>query len=108
MRDNHIKGADFFDTAKYPNLSFHSTSITKVNDRNFKLIGNLTMHGVTKPVTLDLKLNGVGKDMRTQKPVAGFKATGNVKRTDFGVGNIPDAVVSDNIEISASGEFSKQ
>ena len=63
------------------------------------------MHGVTKQVNLDLTLNGVGKDMRSQKPIAGFKVTGTINRNDFGVGHMPAAMVSEDIEIRANGEF---
>jgi polyisoprenoid-binding protein YceI len=108
MRDGHLKKPDMFDAEKFPTLTFKSTSITKVDGKKYKLAGNLTMKGVTKPVTLDLTLNGVGKNMRTQKPLAGFKLTGIVKRTDFGVGAMPAAVVSEEIEIRAVGEFNKE
>ena len=97
-----------FDAEKFPTVSFKSTSITKIDGKKFKLAGNLTMKGVTKPVTLDLTLNGIGKNQRTQKPIAGFKMTGMVKRTDFGVGAMPSAVVSEEIEIRAVGEFGKE
>ena len=71
-------------------------------------MGNLTMKGVTKPITLDLVLNGIGKDMRTQKPIAGFKVTGTIKRTDFGVGTAPAGMVSEEIQLRAMGEFGKE
>ncbi|MBS1520174.1 MAG: YceI family protein [Bacteroidetes bacterium] len=105
MRDNHIKSPDFFDAAKFPQITFKSKSITKIDDKKYKLTGDLTMHGITKQVDLDLTLNGVGKDMRTQKPIAGFKVTGTINRNDFGVGHMPAAVVSEEIQIRANGEF---
>jgi len=105
MRDNHIKSPDFFDAAKYPQITFKSKSITKIDDKRYKLTGDLTMHGITKQVNLDLTLNGVGKDMRTQKPIAGFKVTGTINRNDFGVGHMPAAVVSEEVAIRANGEF---
>lgn len=108
MRDGHLKKPDMFDAEKFPTLTFKSTSITKLDAKKYKLVGNLTMKGVTKPVTLDLTLNGVGKNQRTQKPIAGFKLTGTIKRTDFGVGGMPSAVVSEDIEIRAVGEFGKE
>jgi len=108
MRDGHLKKADMFDAEKFPKISFKSTSITKVDAKKYKLVGDLTLKGVTKPVTFDLTLNGVGKNMRTQKPIAGFKLTGTIKRTDFGVGGMPGAVVSEDIEIRAVGEFGKE
>lgn len=107
-RDNDLKSDHFFDVAKYPQITFKSTSVEKANDKKYKVTGNLTIHGVTKPVTLELTLNGVGKSMMTKKPVAGFKVTGKIDRTDFGVGSVPSAMVSDKIELKASGEFEQE
>jgi polyisoprenoid-binding protein YceI len=105
MRDNDVRSNHFFDVAKYPQITFKSTSISKIDGKRYKLTGNLTMHGVTKPVTLDLILNGVGTSMMTHKPVAGFKVTGTINRTDFGVGSAPAAIVSEEIQLRANGEF---
>lgn len=107
MRDGHLQKEDMFDTAKFPTMTFKSTSITPNGAKKYKLTGNLTMKGVTKPVTLDLTLLGTGKN-RQGKNLAGFKATGTVKRTDFGVGAMPSAVVSEEVELVASGEFVQQ
>ena len=108
MRNGHLQKDDMFNAEKFPTISFKSTSISKVDAKKFKLNGNLTMKGVTKPVVLDLTLNGIGKNQRTQKPIAGFKLTGTVKRTDFGIGAMPSAVVSEEIELRAVGEFGKE
>ncbi|WP_094572858.1 YceI family protein [Mucilaginibacter xinganensis] len=108
MRDGDLKGEHYFDVAKYPKITFKSTSISKVDDKTFKLTGNLTMHGVTKSIVLDLTLKGMGKNMRTQKPVAGFKVSGTIDRTDFGVGTAPAAMVSTKIELRANGEFGQE
>lgn len=105
MRDGDLKSDHFFDAAKYPKITFKSTAIQKVSDKAYKLTGDLTMHGVTKQVTFDMTLNGVGKNMRTQKPLAGFKVTGTINRNDFGVGHMPAAVVSEEIQLRANGEF---
>jgi polyisoprenoid-binding protein YceI len=105
MRDGHLQKDDMFDTAKFPTLTFKSTSITAAGPKKFKLNGNLTMKGVTKPITLDLTLVGTGN--RQGKRLVGFKATGTVKRTDFGVGAMPGAVVSEEVELRASGEFAQ-
>ena len=107
-RDNDLKSEKFFDAAKYPTLSFKSTSITKIDAKNYKLNGNLTMHGVTKPVTLDLVLNGVVQNPMSKKTVAGFKIKGTVKRTDFGIASsFPITVVSDEIVIDSNVELNK-
>jgi polyisoprenoid-binding protein YceI len=108
MRDNDLKSDSYFDVAKYPQITFKSTSVNKAGDKNYKVTGNLTMHGVTKPVTFDLTLNGVGKSIMTHKPVAGFKVTGKISRTDFGVGTAPKAMVGDEITLKANGEFGQE
>ncbi len=108
MRDGHLQKADMFDTEKFPTMTFKSTSIKPAGAANkFKVTGDLTLKGVTKPVTLDMTLVGKGKN-RQGKDLAGFKAIGTIKRTDFGVGGMPGAVVSEDVELRASGEFVKQ
>ncbi|GAB4049725.1 YceI family protein [Spirosoma litoris] len=106
-RDGHLKSADFFDAAKYPTLSFKSKSISKVSGNKYKLTGDLTMHGVTKPVTLDAVIKGPVTNPQNKKTLAGFTVTGEVKRGDFTLGSAPAAVVSDEIAIRASGELVK-
>jgi polyisoprenoid-binding protein YceI len=104
-RDTHLKSPDFFDAAKFPTISFVSKSFKKVADRKYKLVGDLTMHGVTKSVTLDGTLNGTTMN-KAGKKVAGFKFTGTLNRSAFGVGStMPVAVVGEEIELKANGEF---
>ncbi|HEX4850874.1 MAG TPA: YceI family protein [Puia sp.] len=109
MRDNDLKGPNFFDAATYPKITFKSTAITPDGPNKFKLTGNLTMHGVTKPVTMDLVYRGTIDHPMNKKKDAGFKLTGTLKRLDFNVGSkAPTAVVSDEVAIKADGEFIKQ
>ena len=103
-RDTHLKSPDFFDAAKFPTISFVSKSFKKVADRKYKLVGDLTMHGVTKSVTLDGTLNGTTMN-KAGKKVAGFKFTGTLNRSAFGVGSMPVAVVGEEIELKENGEF---
>ena len=108
MRDNHLKSADFFEVEKYPEITFVSTSVQKISDKKFILNGNLTMHGVTKPVKLTIDYYGSVLNPMSQKETYGFHITGSVKRSDFGIGpKFPEAMVSDVIKIVADGEFSK-
>ena len=108
MRDKHLKSADFFDAEKFPTLTFKSTSIKKTGDKKFQVTGNLTLHGVTKPVTLDAVYNGTITNPQNQKTIAGFKFTGSVKRTDFGIApGFPATALSDDVMIVANGEFIK-
>lgn len=109
-RDGHLKGPDFFDATKFPSLSFKSTSFKKVAGKKYSVSGDLTMHGVTKPVTFEATLTGpvTIDNPRGKQEKAGLKINGTLKRSDFGVGSSSSAVVSDEIEIKAAGEFTKQ
>ncbi len=106
MRDKHLKSADFFDVEKYPNLTFKSTSIKKASANHYKLMGNLTIHGMTKPVTMNLWYRGTVENPMSKKPDAGFQLTGSIKRSDFGIGpKYPAPMLSDEVMIKADGEF---
>ena len=108
MRDKHLQAPDFFDVAKYPTLNFISTGIKNVGKNKFKLTGNLTLHGVTKPVTLDLLYRGTTTNPMSKAPTSGFQVTGIIKRSDFGIATgFPVAMLGDEVTIKADGEFSK-
>ena len=108
MRDNDLKSVNFFDAATYPKITFKSTSIKPDGQNKYKLTGNLTMHGVTKPLTLDLLYRGTTENPMNKQPDAGFKLTGTLKRSDFNIGSkYPSVMVSDEVEIKADGEFAK-
>jgi len=105
-RDAHLKSADFFDAEKNPTITFKSKSMKKAGNNAYKVSGDLTMHGVTKPVVLDLTFRGPATHPMTKKQFAGFSISGKVKRTDFNIGSsMPGAVISDEVTISAKGEF---
>jgi len=107
-RDNDIKGAQWFNAASFPTATFTSTSVAK-SGNHLTINGNLTLHGVTKPVVLDAQgPNGpiTGMD---HKPHAGFTATTTIKRTDFGIGaNFPAAMVGDEVKLDIDLEVVKQ
>lgn len=107
-RDTHLQSPDFFDVAKFPTLTFKSTSFKKANEANAYIVkGNLTMHGVTKPVTLNAAAR-TGVNPKSKKTIAGFKITGTVLRSDFGIGgSMASAMISDEVQIIANAEFSK-
>lgn len=97
-RDGHLKSPDFFDVAKCPEMSFKSTKVAKVLE-SYTLTGDLTMHCVTKPVTLALEVGGV------EGPKAGFSAKGKLNRKDFGIvwNRVLDkgaAMLGEDVEIS--------
>jgi len=107
-RDKHLKSPDFFDAEKNPKISFKSTSFKKEKGKEYKLAGELTMHGVTKPVTLTAVLVDTTTHPMSKKEMAGFRITGSVKRSEFGIGaSMPDAMLSENVNITANTEFSK-
>ena len=108
-RNNHLKSPDFFDVAKYPTLTFKSNSIKPAGKNKYKLSGGLTLHGVTKPVTMDLVYRGTVENPMSKKQTAGFQVTGIIKRSDFGVGTtFPAPMISDEVRIKADGEFVQQ
>ncbi|MDB5150080.1 MAG: Polyisoprenoid-binding protein YceI [Mucilaginibacter sp.] len=108
QRDKHISSPDFFDVATFPTLTFTSTAITKTSDKHYKLTGNLTLHGVTKPASFDLWYRGTIQNPMSKADDAGFQLTGTINRSDFNFGSkFPGAVVSDEVTIKANGEFGK-
>lgn len=84
-RDQHLRSPDFFDVEKFPTMTFKSTTATDVTPTSAKLHGDLTMHGVTKPVVLDVVIHGEGKDPWGNVR-SGFTGTTRVNRKDFGLG----------------------
>lgn len=107
-RDAHLQSADFFDVAQFPALTFKSNYFKKAKTANTYIVkGNLTMHGVTKPVTLTAVAK-TGTNPMSKKTIVGFKVTGTLKRSDFGIGgSTPGAIVSDEVQINANAEFIK-
>ncbi|MEM7007767.1 MAG: YceI family protein [Thermodesulfobacteriota bacterium] len=83
-RDDHLRSKDFFDVEQYPDITFKSTSIKKADGENFEIVGDLTIHGVTKEVTLDAVFEGSAKDPRGNERTA-FVADGKIYRKDFGM-----------------------
>lgn len=108
-RNNHLKSADFFDVATYPELTFKSTSLKKKGKNSYALSGNLTLHGITRPVTMNLKYRGTTQNPMSKATTAGFQLDGVIKRSDFNVGpGFPSTMVSDEVRIKADGEFTQK
>lgn len=84
QRDTHLRTSDFFEAEKYPELSFRSTKVEKIDSDTFALYGELTLRGVTKPVKLNAEFSGLTKDPWGGER-AGFVVTGKINRSDFGV-----------------------
>ena len=107
QRDTHLKSADFFDAQKFSTLSFKSTSLKNIKDNDFKLTGNLTMHGITKPVVLDVVFEGKVTNPMNKKEIAVVTIKGVLNRSDFGIGSkFPAAMVGDEVTLEASAELS--
>ena len=105
QRNTHLKSADFFDVEKFPTMTFKSTSIEKVSDGNYTLKGNLTLIGVTKPVTMNMNYRGTVVNAQGAS-VAGIQITGTFNRSDFGFGSkFPAPMISDEVMVKADGEF---
>lgn len=104
--DEHLKKADFFDAAQFPTATFKSTKVvTGAGKGDFKVTGDLTIHGVTKPVTLDAKLNRAAVHPMSNQPTIGFDGSVTIKRSDFGMGAyVPN--ISDEIRIHLTTEAS--
>ena len=105
--NEHMGAAKFFNVAKFPTARFVSTKVEKLSDSTGKVTGTLTLLGVAKPVTLMLTKNKVDKNPMSNKPYAGFSATGTLKRSDWGMSEYLPAIgdsVSLRIELEASGK----
>jgi polyisoprenoid-binding protein YceI len=99
-----LKGDKWFDAAKFPNASFVSTKVTKTGNESATVNGNLTLHGVTKPVTLKARLIGSGTNPLDKSYTVGFEATGVIKRGDFGIKQyIP--LVGDDVALRIDAAF---
>jgi len=104
QRDAHLRSPDFFDAETYPQISFESTAITQLDEEEFRILGNLTLHGITKEITLHAEVQGTETDPWGNERV-GLEVSGQISRGDFemkfnqalGSGNV---VVSDKVKIA--------
>jgi polyisoprenoid-binding protein YceI len=100
--DEHLKSKDFFDVASFPDITFESSKVELTGKDTAKVTGTLTLHGIAKPVTLDVKLNKIGTNMMGKK-TAGFSASTIIKRSDFGMTTyLPN--LGDSVGISIESE----
>ena len=101
--DEHLKSGDFFDAAAFPTATFKSTRVAAAGTNKLTVTGDLTIKDITKPVTLDVTLNGAGEHPMLKKQAIGFSATATLKRTDFGVGAYAPNV-SDDVQLRITTE----
>lgn len=104
--DVNLKSADYFDVAKFPVATFKSTKIEMTGAAKGKITGDLTLHGVTKPVVLDVTLNRGGLHPMTQDYILGFDAMGTLSRSDFGIKTLVP-LVGDQVKLAISCEFDR-
>lgn len=101
--DDHLRSADFFDAAKFPNATFKSTAVESAGTNKLKVTGDLTIKDITKPVVLDVTINKFGEQPMAKRAAAGFDAVAKIKRSDFGVGAYAPNV-SDDVELRITTE----
>ena len=112
QRDAHLKNSDFFDVPNYPQITFRSSKMVKVDEENYKVHGELTMRGVTKNIVLDVEFGGIMQDPWGNTRT-GFTITGKINRHDYGIsfGGLTETgglLLGDEVKISANAEFVKE
>jgi len=106
--DTHLKSSDFFDAEKNPEITFKSTKVEKTGADTLKVVGDLTAHGVTKSVTLSVKVNKIGDNAMMKTQTAGFEADTSFKRSEFGVAGYVPAVSDEvKVHITVSADLAK-
>ncbi|MFC6790854.1 YceI family protein [Methylobacterium komagatae] len=102
-----LKGDQWLDAGKFPDMTFVSTKVASAGKDKAKVTGDLTLHGVTKPVTLDVTFIGAGTNPLNKKYTIGFAATGTLKRSDYGVKTyLP--LIGDDLHLAIEGAFERQ
>lgn len=107
QRNNHLKSADFFNVETYPTMTFKSNGIKEVSDNTYELTGDLSLHGITKPVTVTMLYRGnIQNEMTSGALKSGIQITGTIDRSEFDLGNgFPPPMISNEVQIKADGEF---
>jgi polyisoprenoid-binding protein YceI len=105
QRDTHLKSADFFSVKEFPTITFKSTSVSSTGEKKFDVTGDLTLHGVTKSITVPLEFVGAAETRMGSR--AGYEAHFNVKRSDYGMDKMV-GMVGDDVYLTVSFEGVKQ
>jgi polyisoprenoid-binding protein YceI len=106
QRDNDLRGPDWFNAKQFPTMDFKSTSVKKTGDNTYDVTGDLTIHGVTKSVTVNMEMTGTGTGMLGETRL-GFQTTFTIRRQDFDLKADPGAV-GDDVHITVALEGTKQ
>ena len=107
QRDGDLKGAQFLDVQKFPEMTFVSTRVTPGPGGTLVIEGDLTLHGTTRPITLNATLNKAAPNPFSKKPTLGFSATGSLKRSDFGVSTFVP-IIGDVVTLTIDAEFGQE
>ena len=102
--DKHLKSPDFLDVAKFPTAAFHATKITRTGDRTADIVGDLTLHGVTRPVLVQATFLQGGANPMDKRYELGFSGSAKIKRSDFGITAYVPAI-SDEVTLTIEAEF---
>lgn len=105
--DEHLRGGDFFDVEQFPEATFESTAVRASGEDRYEVDGDLTLHGETRPVMLDVSINKIGMHPMSEARTIGFDATTTVSRSAFGLGMYTPAV-GDEVEIRISSEMPRE
>jgi polyisoprenoid-binding protein YceI len=105
--NGELKGEKWFDTAKYPIISFKATKVTMTGPGKADVVGDLTLHGTTKSVVLHAVFHGAGVNPLNKHYTVGFDASAKIKRTEFGVSTLVP-LISDDVDIIISAAFERQ
>lgn len=98
-RDEHLRSPRWLDATQFPTMAFRSTSVRRTGDQSAEVIGDLTLHGATHPVTLTVSLNQIGRNPANGGQAAGFSATGTLSRAQFGMNTAPQ-LIGDEVRIT--------
>lgn len=101
--NEHLRSEDFFDAEQFPVITFASTKVEAAGSDKLRVAGDLTVHGVTRPVVLDVTINKIGEQPMAKRPAAGFDASTTIKRSDFGMAKYAPNV-SDQVQIRITTE----
>jgi polyisoprenoid-binding protein YceI len=104
--DEELRGGDFFDVASHPEITFVSNGYRETSENEGVLAGDLTVMGITRPVTLDVVINSAAMNRMVRKEMIGFSATGVVNRSDFGL-TAYDQLVGDELSLDIQVEFAR-
>jgi polyisoprenoid-binding protein YceI len=102
--DKHLKSPDFLDTAKFPTATFKASKVTRTGERTADIAGDLTLHGVTKPVTVKATFNQAGPNPMVKTYQLGFAGSATIKRSDFGITSYVPAI-GDEVTLTLEAEF---